>query len=76
MMFTPLIFVKNMYAWSLVALSLALLIKWEVLLHRHPERFAENTNCSLSCANCQEKLCHHKTQIHKFIRKNVDLLKK
>ena len=73
MMFTPLIFVKNMYAWSLVALSLALLIKWEVLLCRHPERFSEKTNCRLSCANCQEKLCHHKTQLKNFWKREKKL---
>ena len=67
MMFTPLIFVKNVYAWSLVALSLALLIKWEVLLKMHPERFLDQTNLSLQCAMCEEKLCQHKTQLRRFI---------
>lgn len=74
MMFTPLIFVKNMYAWSLVALSLLLLIKWEVLLHRYPERFSEKTNCSIACSNCREKLCHHKTQLQQFIKKNRSMI--
>ncbi|MBQ8039916.1 MAG: hypothetical protein IJ274_08630 [Lachnospiraceae bacterium] len=70
MMFTPLIFVKNVYAWSLVALSLALLIKWEVLLKMHPERFLDQTNLSLQCAMCEEKLCQHKTQLRRFILDN------
>lgn len=70
MMFTPLIFVKNMYAWSLVALSLALLVKWEVLLRLYPERFTDQTNASLRCAMCTEKLCQHKTQLQHFIRDN------
>lgn len=70
MMFTPLIFVKNVYAWSLVALSLALLIKWEVLLKMHPERFSDQTNLSLRCAMCEEKLCQHKTQLRRFISDN------
>lgn len=74
MMFTPLIFVKGIYSRSLVILSLGLLIKWEYLVHRHPERFSEVTNKSISCANCQEKLCHHKTQLHSFWKKHKSKL--
>lgn len=66
MMFTPLIFVKNIFAQTLVILSLLLLIKWEYSFHRHPEWFSESTNQSLSCAMCKEKLCHHKTQLRSF----------
>lgn len=69
MMFTPLIFVRGFYCWSLVLFSLVILVRWEVTYHKHPERFAENANCSLKCQNCREKLCHHKTQIRQFIRK-------
>lgn len=75
MMFTPLVFVKNIYAQSLVALSLALLVTWEVLLHKYPERFSEKTNRSISCAMCEEKLCHHKTQLQHFIKENKGKLK-
>lgn len=74
MMFTPLIFVRNGYAQTLVLISLALLIKWEVLLRLHPERFSENTNACLACAQCQEKLCHHKKQLQRFIKRNADRL--
>ena len=74
MMFTPLIFVKGFYSWSLVGLSFGLLIKWEYLVHKHPERFSEITNSSISCANCQEKLCHHKTQLHSFWKKHKSRL--
>lgn len=69
MMFTPLIFVKNVFALTLVEVSLALLIKWEILYRTHPERFTENTNKSLQCKNCKEKLCHHKTQLRSFLLK-------
>ncbi len=74
MMFTPLIFIAPtklfvIYAWSLLAFGLALLIRWEVTHKIHPERFYEESNCSLSCANCTEKLCHHKTQLHWLWRK-------
>ncbi len=63
MMFTPLFFVRRLYAWSLLALSLALLVRWEITYYRHPERFSENTNEYLCCRNCTEKLCTHKKQL-------------
>jgi hypothetical protein len=63
MMFTPLFFVRKDYAWSLLALSVALLIRWEITFFRYPERFAENTNEYLRCKNCPEKLCAHKKQL-------------
>ncbi len=66
MMFTPLIFVRTWYTWSLLGLALLLLITWELFHLRHPERFAETTNAGLACANCPEKLCHHKKQLHRF----------
>ncbi len=68
MMCTPLVFVKNVYTWSLLFLALILLIKWEYLLKKHPERFSEKCNDSLSCAKCREKLCHHKTQLQHFLK--------
>lgn len=66
MMFTPLLFVPTVYTWSLLGLALLLLITWEIAYHIHPERFYEETNKGLACANCPEKLCHHKKQLHRF----------
>ena len=63
MMFTPLFFVRKSYTWSLLVLSVALLIRWEVTFYLHPERFSEKTNDYLQCKNCTEKLCAHKTQL-------------
>ena len=63
MMFTPLFFVRKSYAWSLLALSVALLIRWEITFYLYPERFSENTNDYLKCGNCSEKLCSHKKQL-------------
>ena len=63
MMFTPLFFVRKAYTWSLLVLSIALMLRWEITFYRHPERFAESTNCYLSCSNCTEKLCTHKNQL-------------
>ena len=63
MMFTPLFFVRKPYTWGLLALSIALLIRWEVTFYLHPERFSEQTNDYLRCQTCTEKLCTHKKQL-------------
>lgn len=63
MMFTPLFFVRKSYTWSLLALSVALLVRWEITFYKHPERFSEKTNEYLRCRNCTEKLCAHKKQL-------------
>ncbi|MBQ4177509.1 MAG: hypothetical protein II640_08595 [Lachnospiraceae bacterium] len=63
MMFTPLFFVMKPYTWGLLALSVALLIRWEITFYKHPERFSEKTNEYLRCQNCTEKLCSHKKQL-------------
>lgn len=70
MMFTPFLFIPHPYTWSLLAMSLLLLLRWEVTVRKHPERFSDRTNACLSCQNCQEKLCHHKKQLLRFWEKN------
>ena len=83
MMFTPLFFVRSGYYWSLLALSVALLLRWEITFYRHPERFSEKTNEYLQCKNCTEKLCTHKRQlttlwkqIERYTQKRIKRLKK
>ncbi len=68
MMFTPLFFVEKDYLWTLLALSIVLMIRWELTFYRHPERFSDQTNDYLKCANCTEKLCIHKNQLHSLWR--------
>ena len=70
MMFTPFIFIPHGYTWSLLFMSLLLLVRWEVAVRRYPERFSECTNASLACKNCKEKLCHHKTRLVDFWKSN------
>lgn len=69
MMFTPLFFVRKSYLWSLLVISLLLLIRWEITFYRHSERFSENTNGFIKCTNCNEKLCTHKKQLHTLWRR-------
>lgn len=75
MMFTPYLFIPRVYTWSLLAMSLALLVRWEITVQRHPERFSEKTNGCVACQNCEEKLCHHKDQLRSFWEKNKSKLK-
>ena len=75
MMFTPFVFIPSFYTWSLLLISLILLAVWEMAVFRYPERFSEETNASITCANCNEKLCHHKTQLQHFLKKRNQLLK-
>lgn len=64
MMCTPLLFLPSVYTWSLCALALCLLLRWELNASRHPERFSVRANAGLRCENCAEKLCRHKKQLH------------
>jgi len=70
MMFTPMVFLPHGYTWSLLGLSLVILLRWELTIRRYPERFSERTNDCMSCKNCEEKLCHHKKQLKSFWKKN------
>ena len=83
MMFTPLFFVRGILTWSLLFLAVALLVRWEITFFKYPERFSENTNRYLECANCTEKLCVHKKQlgrlgkqIEEYTAKKLSRLKK
>ncbi|MBQ7406684.1 MAG: hypothetical protein IJW11_02850 [Clostridia bacterium] len=74
MMFTPLAFIPGPFTYGLLGAALLLLAVWEISAFLHPERFTEETNECLSCKNCKEKLCHHKTQLRGFLKKNKERL--
>ena len=57
MVATPLIFAWSIPSAILLALGVVVLLRWEIRAFFHPERFAEETNASLSCAHCTEQLC-------------------
>lgn len=57
MMFTPMIFVNGFYSISLLVVSVAVWAVWELSVLLHPERFWANSNETLQCANCTDKLC-------------------
>ncbi len=57
MMFTPMLFVRGFYSLSLILMSIAVWLVWELCVMMYPERFWEVSNTALSCANCTDKLC-------------------
>ena len=57
MMFSPMLFINSFFARSLFIMSLLAWLVWEVTIMLYPERFWEQTNGALKCANCTDKLC-------------------
>ena len=74
MMQAPMFYIPNFYAISLAALSLVVFIRWEATYYKHPERFIEYTNCSLSCKNCDEEWCRLKGKVINQERKDSHIL--
>ena len=66
MMFSPLIFTPSFYCTSLLLMSIAVFLVWELCILIYPERFFEQTNAALQCVNCTDKLC---TQYCRKLRK-------
>lgn len=66
MMFTPLLYVRGFYARSLLLMSIAVWLVWEISVMIYPERFWEFSNEALKCSNCTDKLC---TQYCQKLRK-------
>ena len=71
MMFTPMLFIKNFFSWSLFFMSLVVLIRWEIVYASHPERFWEGSNKTLQCVNCKDKTCQMKEKLAGRPRKAV-----
>ena len=57
MMYTPMLFIKSFFSWSLFFVSCVIVIRWELIYAKHPERFWEGANTVIRCANCEDKLC-------------------
>ena len=57
MMFSPLIYMGGFFAVSLVVLSFAAWLVWELCVMLYPERFWEHSNAALRCSECTDKLC-------------------
>jgi len=65
MMFTPMMFIQDFYAVSLFLMACAVLVHWELLYARHPERFYQGANMHLQCSHCRDKTCQIKNILTK-----------
>ena len=60
MMYTPMLFFRSFYSYSLFFLATLLLLKWEIAFVRRPQHFWPGANAALQCGNCRDKLCNFK----------------
>ncbi|MCL1863683.1 MAG: hypothetical protein FWF78_08960 [Defluviitaleaceae bacterium] len=60
MMVTPLIIFPSIFTVSLILMAVLVLIRWEVAAYKNPGQFLQNTKKTLSCADCEDRLCHFK----------------
>lgn len=63
MMFTPMLFIRNFFSGSLFFMSCIVLIRWEIVYARHPERFWSGSNQVLQCKQCKDRTCKMKKAI-------------
>ncbi len=63
MIFTPMLFIQNFYSWSLFFTSLVVLIHWEIIYAKYPQRFWSGSNQTLQCQNCKDKTCQIKNRL-------------
>ena len=63
MMYTPMILIRSFFSWSLVFMAIIVMIRWELVFARHPERFWRGSNASIRCENCRDKMCRIKKPI-------------
>lgn len=57
MMFTPMLFIRGFYSYTLLLLAIAVWLLWELCVMMYPERFWEHSNAALRCSQCTDKLC-------------------
>lgn len=66
MMFTPMLFIKSFFSWSLFVMSFIVLIHWEIVYAKHPERFWSGSNQVLKCKNCKDRTCQIKNRLRRI----------
>ena len=65
MMFTPMLFIRNFFSWSLFFTSCVVVLRWEIIYAKHPERFWDGSNKKLRCDSCEDKICQVKGMLKK-----------
>ena len=57
MMFSPMLLISGFYPRSLIIMAAVVWLIWELYIMMYPERFWEQSNEALRCANCTDRLC-------------------
>lgn len=65
MMFVHLLFIPSFFTLSLGFASVVIFLIWEVIFHRHPERFWDRSNRALRCISCTDQLCGRRLSVSK-----------
>jgi hypothetical protein len=52
MAFSTLVYIPSFFTYSILFMSALVVIQWEYLFHKYPERFYELCNLNLQCKNC------------------------
>jgi hypothetical protein len=69
--FGLLLLLPGVFTYSLAALSLLLLVRWERAYAAYPERFWAGSNLALRCDNCTEKSCSLKRKLAFQLKKRA-----
>lgn len=69
MMFTPMLFIRSFFSWSLFFTSCVVLLHWEYVYAKYPERFWYGSNKVLQCVNCKDKTCQIKKKIARTVNR-------
>lgn len=56
MAFAPLVFVPSFWNYTVLSVAALLVVQWEYLYFRYPERFYAVTNKNLACRTCENRL--------------------
>ena len=62
MMCTPMVLFPSVYSISLLLVSAAVLIRWEIAVRKTPQFFIEDSNENLCCINCKDMVCRLRRQ--------------
>ncbi len=69
MMFTPMLWFGDFYGVSLFVVACVVLLRWEIVYAKYPERFFEKSNKKLKCENCKDKTCQMKRACANAVRR-------
>lgn len=72
MLVTPLMLAPSFYSWSLGLIAIVYTIVWEVSYYKHPERFYDSSNATLSCSNCKHGMCRFRYKKAKKKKDNAE----